>query len=56
MSRTYDMRCRKLPLTSPGIIHLRNGFRRAYKLNGGAYPRGIITGMEKAVGNKIKQC
>ena len=33
-------------------------FRRAYELNGGAslYPRGIITGMEKAVANKLKQC
>ena len=45
-------------LETLGLCILVMGFRRAYKLNGGAslYPRGIITGMEKAAGNKQKQC
>ena len=41
VSQTYDMRCRKLPLKSPGIIHLS---------------RGIITELEKALRNKLTQC
>ena len=57
MSQTYDMRCRKLPLKSPGIIHFVRVFRRALdKLNGGVYPRGIITELEKAVRKKLTQC
>ena len=45
-------------LEALGLYIFVMGFRRAYELNAGAslYPRGIITGMEKAVGNKIKQC
>ena len=45
-------------LEALGLCILVMGFRRAYKLNGGGslYPRGIITGMEKAAGNKQKQC
>ena len=27
----------KLPLLSPGLLNLSSGFRRAYKINGGAY-------------------
>ena len=41
VSQTYDMRYRKLPLKSPGIIHLS---------------RGIITELEKALRNKLAQC
>ena len=53
------MRCRKLPLKkSLGLYIFVMGFRRSYKLNGGAslYPREIKTGMEKAVGNMLEQC
>ena len=45
-------------LKALGLYIFLMGFRRVCKLNGGAslYPRGIITGMEKAVRNTLKQC
>ena len=33
MRQTYDMRCRKLPLKSPGIIHLCKGFLEGLLIN-----------------------
>ena len=51
------MQCRELSLKSPGIIYLLKGFWEGLRIKGrGLYPRGIITGMEKAVRNKLELC
>lgn len=36
----------------PGLKHLPKGFRKAYKRRG-VYPRRLITGIEKAIRNKL---
>ena len=49
MSRTYDMRCRKLPLKKAlGLYIFVRGFRRAYELNGGLISEGDYNGNGKS--------
>ena len=42
---------RKIPVISPGLIQLRNGFGWAYK-GRGLYPRGLINGIKKKTVSK----
>jgi len=40
----HQNKYRKLPLISPGVIHLPERFYWAYKWREGLYPGGFITG------------